>query len=696
MVVEQFSQIKKAKTSYILAFILRFIMKKIIFSWALFCLAIASIYGQEQTKDTIAPNNLNEVIVIGKKSEISQKQVKPLASIDEYLQQSGKIEMIKRGGYAWEPVLNSMATERTLITIDGMRIFGACTDKMDPISSYIEVSNLSEASIKSGQQGACHGATIGGAIDLKRNRSSFNDLGWKTSVNTGFETNSNQKIFGTAVNYVSDSFYIDTDFMYRDADNYSGGNSQKVLFSQFRKFNISATSGVLIDKNKLVEGSIIYDKATAVGYPALPMDVSLAEALITSLKFEYVPKSKKLTSDLALTNWETKIYYNTITHKMDDTKRPAVPIHMDMPGWSDTYGFYSKIKGVIENHHFNVDLNSFYNRSIAEMTMYPSDPNENLMFMYTWPDVRTFYGSLFLEDNIALNAASSLKFSVSLGNHFNEVADQLGLESLQIFYPNMSKSKSRILKSISANYLHYQNGFEYGLGIAYGERAPSVSEGYGFYLFNSFDRYDYIGNPGLKNENSVEGNAYLGYKNKSFSAKLTSSYFHISNYIVGKPDATVLPMTIGASGIKVYTALDYATIFNTDLNLEYQFDSHFKAKGQLVYNYGKDLENQNLPFISPLRYSTALNYKKDRFSAEIMIQGNATQTQYSPFYGEDRTPDYAILNLTSSYLFAINESKLNVRAGIENVLDTYYSTFSDWNNIPRKGRNFFLNVTFAY
>ena len=665
-------------------------MKKIIFILGLQFIASISLSAQVQTKDTIVPKSLTEVIVINKKAQLSQKQAKALATIDEYLQQSGKIEMIKRGVYAWEPIINSMATERTLITIDGMRIFGACTDKMDPITSYVEVSNLSEATIKSGQQGTCHGATIGGAIDLKRNRSNFSDLGWEASINTGYETNSNQKIFGTAINYVENSFYVDTDFMYRDADNYTAGNNQEVLFSQFRKFNVSTTSGFLIGKNKLIEGSLIYDKATNVGYPALPMDVSLAEALITSLKFEYTPKSSKIE------NWESKLYYNNITHRMDDTKRPFVPIHMDMPGWSDTYGFYSKAKGVFENHHFTANLNSFYNRSIAEMTMYPTDPNENLMFMFTWPDVRTFYGGLFLEDNIALNSTSSLKFSGSLANHFNKVADELGLESLQIFYPNMSASKIRILKSISSNYSYNKNGFEYGFGLAYGERSPSVSEGYGFYLFNSFDRYDYIGNPGLKNESSVEVNTSLGYATKKFSAKVTSSYFHISNYIIGKPDATLIPMTIGASGVKIYTALNYATIFNTDLNVEYQISDHFKTKGQLVYNYGKDFEDKNLPFISPLRYSASLNYKIDRFSSEIMVQGNATQTKYSPFYGEDRTSDYAILNLATSYLFAIDGSKLNVRAGIENILDTYYSTFSDWNNIPRKGRNFFLNVNFAY
>ena len=102
------------------------------------------------------------------------------------------------------------------------------------------------------------------------------------------------------------------------------------------------------------------------------------------------------------------------------------------------------------------------------------------------------------------------------------------------------------------------------------------------------------------------------------------------------------------------------------------------------------------PFISPLRYSSSLDYRKGNFSSAIAVQGNATQTQFSPFYGEDRTPAYAILNFDAGYSFAFENVKCNVKAGIENIFDTYYSTFSDWNNIPRKGRNFFLNVAFGF
>jgi len=191
--------------------------------------------------------------------------------------------------------------------------------------------------------------------------------------------------------------------------------------------NLSTTLGYKLGSNTLAEASVIYDKATNVGYPALPMDVSLAEALISSLKLEYIPHHS------AIKDWETKVYFNTITHRMDDTQRPIVPIHMDMPGWSKTYGYYSKIKAQLQQHLFLFNFNAFYNQSLAEMTMYPANPNENNMFMYTWPDVRTFYQGLFVEDNYALNCHSSIKFSATVGFHLNKVVSQSGLESLQIF-----------------------------------------------------------------------------------------------------------------------------------------------------------------------------------------------------------------------------------------------------------------------
>lgn len=66
-----------------------------------------------------------------------------------------------------------MSTERSILTIDGMHVFGACTDKMDPVTSYVESNNLSTIDITSGQAGSMHGATVAGSIDLKRKSTPF-------------------------------------------------------------------------------------------------------------------------------------------------------------------------------------------------------------------------------------------------------------------------------------------------------------------------------------------------------------------------------------------------------------------------------------------------------------------------------------------------------------------------------------------
>ncbi len=84
--------------------------------------------------DSILPVHLEEVIVISSYNKALEHKShhKPLSTLDEYLESSKKVNMIKRGAYAWEPVLNDMSSERLSVTIDGMLIFGACTDKMDP------------------------------------------------------------------------------------------------------------------------------------------------------------------------------------------------------------------------------------------------------------------------------------------------------------------------------------------------------------------------------------------------------------------------------------------------------------------------------------------------------------------------------------------------------------------------------------
>ncbi len=660
-------------------------MKKIL----LFLVFINGFYCFSQTKpkvkDTI--NNLNEIIITSRRKLSNYRQEKALSSIDRYLEKSSKINMIKRGNYAWEPTINNMVTDRISVTIDGMQIYGACTDKMDPITSYVDVSNLEKVEVNSGQEGVENGNCIGGNIDLKLKNTAFKNTGLKSNIDLGYETNGNYKSTGLDFAYATNKFTINVDGIFRKSENYIDGNGNEILYSQFQKYNISAQSAYKITNKHQIHASLIYDKATDVGYPALPMDVSLAKATIASISHIYKGNS-------VVKNIETKLYFNTITHTMDDTKRPDVPIRMDMPGWSDTYGMYSKTYLTYKKHRISLNINAHYNKSIAEMTMYPNDPLENSMFMYTWPDVKTMNTGLFLKDEIEVIKDGFFKFSTRVSYHKNRLDNEVGLASLRIFYPKMESSQSRILPSLSANYLQKKENYNISFGLGYGERAPSISEAYGFYLFNSFDGFDYVGNPMLKNEKSLEINLNTNYKLKGVSIGLEGSYFYIKDYIIGKTNTSLTEMTIGANGVRIYTALNYATIFNTSVNFKYNIANNFSLNSSLGYSLGKSDDKKNLPLISPFSYFTEIVYSKNKFNASIQLKGNGNQTNYSVMFGEDETPAYTIINLNLGNKFFIKDNTVLLKYGVENVLDSYYSTYADWNNFPRQGRNVFLNISY--
>lgn len=651
------------------------------------CVFAQNRLGSEE--DTLKIPSLEEVVIVSQNNAANLAQ-KPLSTLDEYLQQSQFINMVRRGGYAWEPYINGMASERGIITIDGMRIYAACTDKMDPVTSYVEISNLAKVNIHSSVNGSVNGSTISGTLDLERKEIGFGKTKWGGTAVGGFETNNKQRILGVGFNRSTNKCFVDGDITFRSANNYMAGNNEEVLYSQFMKYNASAVAGYKINATQHIEGSIIYDNALNVGYPALPMDVSSAKAFISSLAFiaNYTSSNIK--------QWETKLYYNSVTHVMDDSQRPIVPIRMDMPGWSKTTGFYSHVDGKLNKHSLKASFSGHHNRSLANMTMYSNAPEQKDMFMFTWPGVVTNYADVYMEDNYKISSLWSGAFSIGMGLHNNKIDEVSGLKSLQIFYPDIHKSRTRLLNRLSASLQYRNEKLTYALGLGYSERAPSVSEGYGYYLFNSFDGFDYIGDPQMKNERSVNINTALGVTMNNTAIKLSGTYFYLRNYIIGKPHPELSAMTEGASGVKMYEQLKYANVFNTTLDISTHYVEHFGWGGKLSYRRGTTIHSGNLPLIQPFSYYSNITYFHSKLSADLSLSGAVPYREYSASFGETPLPSYCIFNVSLSQRFNISNTSFLMKVGVENILDKYYTTFSDWNHIPRPGRNVFINMMFSF
>ena len=647
-------------------------------------------FGLLCPQDTITKETAIDEVVVSSTLGSGEKAASKgrVASIDEHLGKLSKVEMVRRGNYAWEPVVNNMATERVSTTIDGMKIFYACTDKMDPVTSYVESSNLQRISLNSGLDGNPQATgNIGGSIDLKLQRVGFDARPEEYNLSAGYESNGKVQVYGADAAFSSHRWYTNFGVFYRHADNYKAGGNKQVAFSQFKKTNAFANLGWQPADDHIVEATVIYDIATDIGYPALTMDVAKAEAVITSLAYR-----REHLSGL-FHRWESKAYYNHITHNMDDTKRPDVAIHMDMPGKSQTAGLYSLLQGNKGAHYFLLNYDAYYNTLFADMTMYPIGGQP--MYMLTWSDVGTLNTGVAATDDITLNQHHHIRLSAKAAWQHQRINNDEGFQALSIYFPGMDRGRSRFISRVAASYAYEHSGWKVAIGTGYGTRAPSVTERYGYFLNNTFDQYDYIGNPHLKNEKAIEANASVGFSNEIVNIKAEANAFFFQDYIIGRPDTRLSAMTLGAAGVKVYQNLKYAQIVNTSLGAEVRLAPWLVFENHVKYSYGRESTQARLPLIAPLSYLGNLRFNWRRLQAEGGVRMASRNSQCGSEYGETPTPGYAVWHLNIGGQFHIGKVITNLHLGVENLFDRYYSTYSDWNHIPQKGRNIYVNASFT-
>jgi iron complex outermembrane receptor protein len=153
-------------------------------------------------------------------------------------------------------------------------------------------------------------------------------------------------------------------------------------------------------------------------------------------------------------------------------------------------------------------------------------------------------------------------------------------------------------------------------------------------------------------------------------------------------------MNINAAGTKVFQQLPYAHVLNTGIAAQAKLGGPWAARADASYRYGQGAEAIRLPLIQPLQYGAGLQFDKKGIHAEASANGSSSN-RFSAELGETRKPAYAIYNLAVGKSFTMGKGKLTIDLGVDNLMDSYYTTFSDWFGIPRPGRNVFAHLVYA-
>ena len=651
-----------------------------------------SLLGQTTPKDSAVKSVQLEEVCVSEDSDNANQAFdfyknSKLASTEDILSRMQGVNLIKRGAYGLEPTLRNYSTGQSNVTIDGMRIYGACTDKMDPVSIYIEPANLQSIQVAHGASGALDGSTIGGQIGMKLKEPTFSchsKINGQFSqsyltINNGYNSSLTlQQSYRKIAYRVSGTF--------RKADDYRAGSNILIQHSGYQKTNASAAISFKITHSQILKLDYIGDWGKNIGYPALPMDVGKASAQIFSLSHLLEFKKGYFIKN------NLKIYYNEIIHQMDDTHRNDAPMHMDMPGWSKTVGVFNELFGK-NNFKLRLDYHHVYTR--ADMTMYPN--GEPIMYMQTLPE------NYLTDIGIALNKSFNFKFKQQINinariDYYSQYASKgIGSKQWKIYKTDITETKADILKNLN---LAYSKKFKETIiaqfSVGYSERIPTSNERYGYYLFNRQDQFDYIGNIKLKPEQSYQMELLFKHQLKKIEYSVNFFYHHIQNYIYSYQLVGFSQMTIGAYGLKTYKNIDYATSRGFEANFKGHITSQMAYIASAKYIYAETNKGVPLALIPPFKLQHALRYNYKLFQFQFEQDFASAQTRINNDYGDKVTPYFNLYNFRASRNLRIKSTVLQLTVACENIFDANYREHLDIGNIPRFGRNFLMNLSFIF
>ena len=668
----------------------------------------AQNYNPDIGKDTVAL----EEYVISSTLPVNNPKIEKFfitnyfSTIDNLASRLEGMSLIKRGPYAMEPQLSGFSGGQLNITIDGMKMFGACTDKMDPVTSYIEPTNLKSISIQKGAKGCQNGCTTGGSIDMSLSEPNNNNIHKLFSTASyGSESVSNGRNYLFTVGDSKKTLQWAFNAVYRKNDLYTNGRGEKVPFSQFEKSNSHLVIKYLADSVNRFKTDLLYDLAQNVGYPALTMDVGIARAVLFALEYE-----RKKINKLKL-----KLYYNSIFHVMDDSKRDSVfylknkengqtdlvYMHMDMPGRSSTLGSYIQKDYLLKGKNLlSIKLDSYVNHSLAEMTMhmqYPGQAPEFPMYLQTWPEmIRNITGiyiqnTKFISNRLIFNTNGRIDYSTDIPqSHF--ARDQFSVLNTNVKpdYRNFSKGvdcgiQYQIAKPVSIN-----------LETGWSERIPTLGERFGFYLFNAYDGYDYIGNPNLSTEKSGFGKIDLMYSVPSLKIKFSQSYYMVQDYIMGIRSNEIPPMNFYTNGTRIYSNISGVQIISYDLQMICNPVKELTVFLLTKLTKGKLNSGEPLPLIAPLKNIISLNYEKHNYHIQLENETSLKQDRINSDYGETVTPSFTLFKLKAGNHFHFLRNIVDWNIEIANLFNTSYYEHLDWGRILRPGRSFNFFIRYSY
>lgn len=233
--------------------------------------------------------------------------------------------------------------------------------------------------------------------------------------------------------------------------------------------------------------------------------------------------------------------------------------------------------------------------------------------------------------------------------------------------------------------------------MASGFRAPNLAELTSNGVHHGTYRYE-IGNSDLKNEQNLQTDLNLEYKNTHFEFFVNGFYNHINNYIYASPTAEV----IDGNAVFEYVQ-DNARLYGGEVGFHlhpHPLDwLHFESSFETVT--GKKDKGDYLPLIPANNWNNTIrtefkikNWLSEGF-ATFNVSSTFNQNKVSGF--ETASDGYTLVNIGLGGTVTLGKLLFEVNLNANNLFDKQYIAHLSrlkTDGIPNIGRNIVLGLNF--
>ena len=618
--------------------------------------------------------------------------LQPLPAGDgaDLLQSVPNMSIIRKGGSSGDPLFRGLGGSRLAINADDQFVYGGCSNRMDPPTSYIHPSTFDEVVVTKGPQTVTQGmGLISGSVHFVRKDPTFHEqpysfngsttLGSSGRRDASFEAGAGGK-YGYARLNVS----------HNESDDYKDGAGNRV-HSNFKRDGQMVQLGVTPTKNTTIAGTYERSRGKA----------AYADRMMDGSKFDR-------------NAWNVRISQRNITPWLSEIEA--------------RYGS-SEIDHVMDTYSL---------RPVGMMGKRAMNPKRrtdtgNLKATFDWDNVNLQTGIDYMRDrhterngneNYASSPFKPTQSFDQLGG-FAEAAWQrtdkqkliAGLRHDQVTGTYETKADSDPLKKtkypLTSGFFRFEQttgNTKYYAGLGIAQRAP--------------DYWERKKSENLRKETNRQLDAGLIWNSGNwhvsasvFAGKVddfiivetkpmmmhhaagsTTAHSHMAHHHAGHSGHTpTAPATGGHSGSHTSTApaagghsghhhgadlsarnID-AIRLGGELEVKWQFAPNWSISSNLAYTYGKNrTDGKPLAQTPPLEWNNTLAFDNGKFSAGALWKLVAKQNRYAKgqgnIIGQDigASAGFGVLSVNAGWKF---NKYATLQGGVDNVFNKTYAEF---------------------